>query len=268
MLFFPVIFPLSPENSMNFRGTRRLPSKIAGAPDQRSKKNRASPYFLWISARLSSPIFSPTPGPLRFQRNLRGRPFFRFLWNRKERQDFIPSAPQGHRKKKRESEKTRPFSFRKRTRRGKEKRDRGPRGRFSTADEGPFSNIFPDSFGKNIRKRTDFLRFPCSLWAPAMPRCPERTVVSSDFDTFFYVRVFLRPMYGSGKKNPLGTDRRSVPRVFLSSHKWVACPLQFRRNWRGRSSAVENRPLGPRSLFSFPLRYFPRLRVPSDSFGI
>ena len=27
---------LSPENFMNFRGTRRLPSKIAGAPDQRS----------------------------------------------------------------------------------------------------------------------------------------------------------------------------------------------------------------------------------------
>ena len=153
-----------------------------------------------ISARLSSPIFSPTAGPLRFQRNLRGRPFFRFAcfshvfftrvflrpingagkttppfmarekkrgspqqveetrrerpnssnldvrlrhrWlgkknlrhapanpfmrfarravNRKERQDFIPSAPQGQKKKKRESEKTRPFSERKRTRRGKE----------------------------------------------------------------------------------------------------------------------------------------------------
>ena len=77
----------------------------------------------------------PIPGPLRFQRNLRGRPFFRFAcfspshrWlgkknlrhapanpfmrfarravNRKERQDFIPSAPQGQRKKTRESEET------------------------------------------------------------------------------------------------------------------------------------------------------------------
>ena len=107
------------------------------------------------------PIFPPTPGPLRFQGNLRGRPFLRFLVlfserkkanfflflvlflsekgrvfpelrrsrgkyrkrkkyrNRKERQDFIPSAPQGQRKKKRESGKIRPFSFRKRT--GKKK---------------------------------------------------------------------------------------------------------------------------------------------------
>ena len=48
----------------------------------------------------------PIPGPLRFQRNLRGRPFFRFQRNRKERQDFIPSAPQGQRKKTRESEET------------------------------------------------------------------------------------------------------------------------------------------------------------------
>ena len=76
----------------------------------------------------------PIPGPLRFQSNLRGRPFFRFACffplplrsrgkknlrhapanpfmrfarravNRKERQDFIPSAPQGQRKKTRESE--------------------------------------------------------------------------------------------------------------------------------------------------------------------
>ena len=37
---------------MNFGGTRRLPSKIAGAPDQRSKKNRAKPYFFWISDRV------------------------------------------------------------------------------------------------------------------------------------------------------------------------------------------------------------------------
>ena len=78
----------------------------------------------------------PLPGPLRFQRNLRGRPFLRFACffplplrgrgnknlrhapanpfmrfarravNRKERQDFFPSAPQGQRKKTRESERT------------------------------------------------------------------------------------------------------------------------------------------------------------------
>ena len=45
--------------------------------------------------------FLPIPGPLRFQRNLRGRPFFRFQRNRKERQDVFPSAPQGQRKKTR-----------------------------------------------------------------------------------------------------------------------------------------------------------------------
>ena len=41
------------------------------------------------------------PGPLRFPWNLRGRPFLRFLRNRKERQDVFPSAPQGQRKKTR-----------------------------------------------------------------------------------------------------------------------------------------------------------------------
>ena len=54
-------------------------------------------FFSGISDSGSPPI----PGPLRFQRNLRGRPFFRFQRNRKERQDFFPSAPQGQRKKTR-----------------------------------------------------------------------------------------------------------------------------------------------------------------------
>ena len=48
--------------------------------------------------------FFPIPGPLRFPWNLRGRPFLRFRRNRKERQDVFPSAPQGQRKKTRESE--------------------------------------------------------------------------------------------------------------------------------------------------------------------
>ena len=67
----------------------------------------------------------PIPGPLRFLWNLRGRAFFRFTCffplplrgrgnkifrNRKERQDFFSSAPQGQRKKTRESEETTDFS--------------------------------------------------------------------------------------------------------------------------------------------------------------
>ena len=72
----------SPPITKKSEGTRRLPSKIAGAPDQRSKKNRASPYFFWISARLSSPIFSPTPGPF-FPREKRAN-FLLFLRNSKK----------------------------------------------------------------------------------------------------------------------------------------------------------------------------------------
>ena len=143
--------------------------------------------------------FFPTPGPLRFQRNLRGRPFFRFAcfspshrWlgkknlrhapanpfmrfarravNRKERQDFIPSAPQGQRKKKRES--------------GKKDQEKGPssavenRLRFSTADGGspPIpKDVFPEPF--MARRKTSFGigGDDGSLRAPIEDRCPERS---------------------------------------------------------------------------------------------
>ena len=149
---------------MNFRGTRPLPSKIAGAPDQRSKKNRASPYFLWISARLSSPkerkgekrsgaqgaIFDgrgaspPIPGPLRF------------LWNRRG-PAVCRRKSQGH-----------PI------------RDRGPRGRFSTADEEPFFPAFFLSEGIPVKKS----------WEGKM-----------EDRSFCSLRFFYRAMNGSVKKS-------------------------------------------------------------------
>ena len=140
-----------------------------------------------------SDIF-PTPGPLRFQRNLRGRPFLRFRRNRKERQDFFPEPSMARfshgifdsgeksRRKKRESGKFVLFLS-----------EKGPssavenRLRFSTADEGPFSE----------RKRTLVCRRKSqaifdgrrrvpsdsegiggddgSLRAPIEDRCPERS---------------------------------------------------------------------------------------------
>ena len=55
------------------------------------------------------------------------------------------------------------------------------------------------------------------------------------------------------KHPPGGPDRRSGPRgdVFLPSHSWL--DKKILKNRRKRSSAVENRPLGPRSWISFIL---------------
>ena len=98
------------------------------------------PWSPQIPSESEGTALLPIPGPLRFLWNLRGRPFFRFAcfspshrWlgkknlrhapanpfmrfarravNRKERQDFIPSAPQGQRNKTRESERFFPSHF-------------------------------------------------------------------------------------------------------------------------------------------------------------
>ena len=128
------------EKKLKARPRESIHEIRAAGRESEGTRNRRRPVFSYSDISLDSegvreksvlfpgPFF-PTPGPLRFQRNLRGRPFFRFRRNRKERQDFIPSAPAGQRNKKRESE--------------KKDQEKGPssavenRLRFSTADEGP-----------------------------------------------------------------------------------------------------------------------------------
>ena len=76
-----------PRDILEARRIKNLPSKPIGSPQN--------------YRQLSGDGFPPISGPLRFQRNLRGPPFFRFLRNRKERQDVFASAPQGQSKKTR-----------------------------------------------------------------------------------------------------------------------------------------------------------------------
>ena len=76
----------------------RKKKKIPGSP-QIPKESEGTAVSS-ISILFLIPIFPPTPGPLRFQRNLRGRPFFRFQRNRKERQDFFPEPFMARRKKR------------------------------------------------------------------------------------------------------------------------------------------------------------------------
>ena len=54
----------------------------------RNRRRRVSSYLFEMGGDPSPPIpiLFPIPGPLRFLWNLRGPLFFRFLWNRKERQ--------------------------------------------------------------------------------------------------------------------------------------------------------------------------------------
>ena len=172
---------------MNFRGTRPLPSKIAcdfrrqrsvssdsGSPQillesegtavlpiPKESKRKARFYSLCPvgaeekNTRIGGdpfsliPIFPPTPGPLRFQRNLRGRPFFRFAC-------FFPLPLRGRGKKNLRHAPANPFMrFARRAVNRKERQDFFPEPFMARFSHGIF-----DSGEKSRRKKREFGKNP------------------------------------------------------------------------------------------------------------